>query len=366
MGSNQARLLSEMDEYDLVGVCDQIEERAEEVADSTGAKAYADFATCLREERPDVAAVATQSASHAALTLMAAECGSMRGVYTEKPMATNMRDARAMVETCERNGVKLVINHQRRIRPDLVKARELIESGAVGTVRRIRAQCAGDVLSDGTHAIDSALHLADDPEAQWVFAALHREINEEMIARAERQRQAGKESRPGYRYGHLVENGAMAVVQLATDLRVELFTGDMREEGRIYQDYEVFGEEGRIWRTGDRVRPNLFIQDAEGGDLRIGRDEDWQLVGVPAEDGRGAWRAVPYEDWTRERGAIAEGYRRLAAWIHDERPHEMCARNALRGFEVLMAIYESARLRRRIELPLEQERFPLELMVDAS
>ena len=41
----------------------------------------------------------------------------------------------------------------------------------------------------------------------------------------------------------------------------------------------------------------------------------------------------------------------------------MSGENALRGFEVIMAIYESARLHKKITLPLQQDRFPLELMV---
>ena len=366
MGNTQARLLNQSEEFELAAVCDLVEENVGRVAEATGATAYTDFAECLRSEQPDVAAVCSDNVSHAPLTIQAAECESVRGIYTEKPMATSMGDARAMVDACESNGVKLVINHQRRIGPDMVKARELIEDGAIGVVRRIRVQCAGDVLSDGTHAIDSALHLAGDPEVEWVFGALHREINQEMIERAERQRASGKTSKPGYRYGHPVENGAMAVCRLASGVRIEMFCGDMREQNRIYQDYEVFGDRGRIWRTGDKVRPNLFIQDAEGGDLEIGVDENWQLVGMPAEGGDGTWRTVRYEGWQERHDMKEEAYRRFAAWIHEGRTHEMRARNALRGFEIIMAPYESARQRRRIELPLEEEAFPLQLMLEAG
>ena len=38
----------------------------------------------------------------------------------------------------------------------------------------------------------------------------------------------------------------------------------------------------------------------------------------------------------------------------------------MRGFEVLMGIFESARLRRKLTLPIEQERYPLALMIDAG
>jgi hypothetical protein len=43
--------------------------------------------------------------------------------------------------------------------------------------------------------------------------------------------------------------------------------------------------------------------------------------------------------------------------------HPLSAEKALKGFEVVMAVYESARLHKRIRLPLEQEKFPLELMM---
>ena len=38
--------------------------------------------------------------------------------------------------------------------------------------------------------------------------------------------------------------------------------------------------------------------------------------------------------------------------------------SALKGHEIVMAIYESARTRSRIELPLKQDAFPLQVMVD--
>jgi predicted dehydrogenase len=364
MGRNQAGILDRMPEFELVAVCDINEENVQRAAEATGATPYTDFAEALQKEQPELVAVPSSNASHAPLTIQAAGCPSVRGVYTEKPMAVSMGEARAMVEACEQAGVKLVINHQRRIGPDMVEARKLIEQGAIGQVRRVRVQNAGDILSDGTHAVDSALHLLGDPDVDWVFGALHREIDEAMIERAERQRAKGKTSKPGYRYGHPVENGGMAIVQVNDEggPRIELFCGDMREDFRIYQDYEVFGDAGRIWRTGDKHEPNLFIQDAEGGTWGAGLDE-WTLKPVEGE-GPGGWRPVPVEGRRAVHG-IERGLRKMALWIHEDRPHEMCARNALRGFEIIMSVYESARTGKKIEMPLQQDEFPLQLMVDA-
>lgn len=358
MGSGQARILSRMEEFDLVGVCDAVEENAAKAADQTGAKAYAGFAEMLAAEKPDTVSICTANDSHAPLTTAAAEAG-VRGVYCEKPMATNMADARAMVRACEVAGAVLVINHQRRIGPDLLAMRRLMDEGAVGDVRLVRAQCAGDLLSDGTHMIDSTMWLLGDPDVSWVFGQIYREIDEKAIERAASYH---GDPDPGFRYGHAIENGGLAVFETAGGVRVELLSGEMREEGRVYQDYEVFGSSGRLWRTDDGSDPNLFIQDAAGGSWAAGMD-GWRYKPMPADGGMpGIWRPVELEGGRK--GAIEKGYRLFAEAIRTGADHPMAGAVALKGFEVLMAIYESARVSKRIRLPLEQDRFPLDLMIE--
>ena len=358
MGSGQARILSRMEEFDLVGVCDAVAENAAKVAEATGATAYPDFAEMLDAVKPDTVTVCTANDSHAAFTIAAAEAGA-RGVYCEKPMATNMADGRAMVEACERAGAVLVVNHQRRIGADLLAMRRLLDEGAIGKLRLLRTQCAGDLLSDGTHMIDSAMWLLGDPDVAWVFGQIYREIDQKAIERAASYH---GDPAPGFRYGHAIENGGMATFETADGLRVEMLSGEMREHGRVYQDYEAFGSGGRLWRTDDSAEPNLFIQDAQGGDRIEGMD-DWHYRPIPAPDAtRGFWRPVPVEG--ERRGAIGKSYQLFAEAIHTGAAHPMSGRIALKGFEVLMAIYESARLSKRVSLPLQQDRFPLDLMIE--
>ena len=360
MGRNQAKILAKLDEFELVGVTDIDPANAARAAEATGAKVYADFAGMLAAEKPDTVTVCTCNDTHAALTIAAAQSG-VRGVYCEKPMATTLADARAMVVACREAGIPLVINHQRRIGADLLTARRLIEDGAIGEVRLIRGNCAGDILSDGTHLIDSILWLAGDASVQWVFGQVHRDLAV-MAAKNTKMKRADE---PGTRYGHVVESGGTAVIQLEGDVRVELCTGDLRDGRRAYQDYEVFGDAGRLWRTGDRHKPNLFIQDAEGGTWTAGLDE-WTYKPVPTNGGAlGAWRPVEIPENMPTAG-IPGGYERFARMIHEGEEHPMSGETALRGHEIVMAIYESARLHRRIDLPLEQGRFPLELMIEAG
>jgi predicted dehydrogenase len=342
-----------------VAVCDVDPDSAESCGAELGVRQFTDVDEALREERPDVVAICTNNTTHAPLAIRAASAGA-RGVYCEKPMATNMADARAMVETCHKAGAVLVVNHQRRLGADLVEMRRLIQSGAIGEVKLLRGRCAGDILSDGTHLIDSIMWLARDGAVDWVFGQVHRDMAY-FADKGERLGRRGDE--PGFRYGHPVESGGFGVCQFTSGLRAEILCGDMIEKGRAYQDYEVHGTRGRLWRTGDRKRPNLFIQDAAGGDWKAGKD-DWVYKPVPCDSGeRGQWRAVEPEPLF-EGSAIAEGYRRLVHSVFDTEDHPMSGEVALRGFEVLMAVYESARLNRRIDLPLAQDRFPLEVMIE--
>ena len=46
--------------------------------------------------------------------------------------------------------------------------------------------------------------------------------------------------------------------------------------------------------------------------------------------------------------------------------HPLAGEVALRGFEVVMAIYESARTRCMIRMPLQQDQFPLAVMIEES
>lgn len=358
MGKGQTRILAEHPEFELLAVCDVDEARAKETAAKHGVKAYTDFAEMLAKEKPDTASICTGNTTHAPLTIMAAEAG-VKGVYCEKPMAHCMADARAMVETCRKRKVALVVNHQRRVGPDLTAARRLITDGALGELLYVRGNCAGDILSDGTHLVDSLQWLTGDQEVEWVLGQVHRDFSAH-IARATKD---GKPAQAvGTRYGHVVEAGGMGVYHLKSGLRIELFCGDITVPRRNYQDYEVVGAKGRLWRLGDRLSPNLYISDAAGGPLEVMPGEGgWFWQPLPAPSGKGMWRAVePLENLPK--GALVKGYDLFVDMIRNGTPHPMSGEIALRGFEVIMAIYESARTNAKIILPLKQDRFPLELM----
>lgn len=336
-----ARAMRTLDNYQIAACCDLDERAAGELAEEVGVAAiYADYDDMLARERPDVVTIVTPNDSHADLTIRAAEAGA-RGVYCEKPMATCLAEGQAMVAACRRHGTALAVNHQRRMSPPVVKMRELIADGALGEVYLFRGSCAGDLLSDATHLVDTIRCLAGDASVRWVFGQVHRLPAEELPRRAGGVQLASG----GFRYGHPVETGAVGIWEFEDAVRAEVYCGDLRLPDRSYGDYEVWGTEGRLWRAGDAADPPLLIQDDRGG---------W-------------WQAVEVDAYAQPEMHTLTGrncYSRFAEMVQHGSDHPLSGDSALEDLEIVMAVYESARLRAKVELPLEQLRFPLEIMIE--
>jgi predicted dehydrogenase len=96
---------------------------------------------------PDIDAIVeiTSDDMHAPVAIDAMNAG--KHVYLEKPMATNLADARAMVEAAERNRVKLVIGYMKRYDPGAELAKRIIDglraSNELGPITYMRAHCFG-------------------------------------------------------------------------------------------------------------------------------------------------------------------------------------------------------------------------------
>lgn len=346
MGRGQATIISGLPAYRLAAVCDVLPQAAAETAAKHGCAHGTDPAALLRAHRPEVVAICTGNDTHAALTLLAAEHGA-RAVYCEKPMAVDLDDARRMVAACAAAGTRLVVNHQRRTGADLKAMRSAIASGAIGQVRRVRMQNAGDVLSDGTHAIDSLRFLLGDAPWERVLAQVHRG---DPALKEKPKRQS---DRAGWRFGHPVEDGAVAEIDFAGGVRAEILCGDLVEGYTAYQSYEVFGTAGRLWRWGDcqpcaasgkdgppQWNGNVLISDGRPGTHQAVFDTaSWPYRAQPQAGGE--WRLLT-PDGDPLRNLIADAYTALAACLETGAPHAMDGAVGLADQELVTAIYASA------------------------
>ncbi|MDP9369682.1 MAG: Gfo/Idh/MocA family oxidoreductase [Chloroflexota bacterium] len=137
VGAHLPAILRLRDRLELVAVADVRAEAAKEAAERFGAAhAYTDTRELLDRSDIDAVVICTPEFLHAGQTLAAAAAG--KHVLCEKPMAATVAEADAMLDACQRAGVRLMIGHSRRFTPRYQRIREAIDRGDIGEVRLVR------------------------------------------------------------------------------------------------------------------------------------------------------------------------------------------------------------------------------------
>lgn len=273
---------------------------------------YADAAEMLKAEQLDLVSICLWHPLHAPFTELAAQ-HQPRAILCEKPMATCLEEADAMIAVCERHGIKLAIGHQRRFNRSWTHARELIGEGAIGKPLMVTVETGEGLLNCGTHVVDATRYLLGDPETEWVMGAVERNTD-----RWERNIR--------------IEDCGMALIQFRGGAQA-LIQSDLTGTSQV-EAYRVRGTDGLL--------------EVEQRSLRVlrGEGEGWEKI----DTGYG-------EPWT-------EQARELLTWIEGKSEHRGAAPQARATLEILMALYQSAREHAVVRTPLQEGRNPLDLMVE--
>lgn len=131
IGERHATVLTDLPEFDLVGVADVVDGRAHGYAERFKTRAYRDLETLIASERPEVIEVCTPSGMHAGHVIAAARAG-VPNIVVEKPMALTLADADAMIAACAEHGSRLFVVQQNRYNPPIRKLREALDAGRLG------------------------------------------------------------------------------------------------------------------------------------------------------------------------------------------------------------------------------------------
>ena len=117
---------------EIAGFFDFVSERAQELAEEYGSKAYSSLDELLEDKSVDAVSVCVANAYHAETTIKALRSG--KHVLCEKPMAISLEDCEEMIKEAERSGKRLMIGHNQRLTPAHRRAKEIIASGEMGKV----------------------------------------------------------------------------------------------------------------------------------------------------------------------------------------------------------------------------------------
>ncbi|SIS56103.1 Predicted dehydrogenase [Zobellia uliginosa] len=125
----------------LTAVASRSLEKAKTFADEYGAAHTFDSYEALFESKEvDVVYIATPHTSHEALSISAMENG--KHVLCEKPMGVNPDQVARMIAVAEKNKVFLMEALWSRFNPSIRKAKQLVESGEIGSVAFVHADFA--------------------------------------------------------------------------------------------------------------------------------------------------------------------------------------------------------------------------------
>jgi predicted dehydrogenase len=152
--------LSKLPQVELAAAVDVREESAHQLAQQYHIRdVYTDYRRVM--ERDDIQAVVilTKSPTHHAMVLAAAQTG--KHILMQKPFAANLAEAQTMIEAVTKAGIKLVTSFQHRYFPESLRAKEYLESDAIGRLRFIRQIHHQPELMDvGPHGIDLIRHFS--------------------------------------------------------------------------------------------------------------------------------------------------------------------------------------------------------------
>ena len=326
-GYEHADAYAAREDCSLVACVDLVTEYAEAFADEFGIPedcVFEDHEEMLAEVDPDLVSVCTPIPTHAEIVVDCATAG-VDAVHCEKPMARTWGEAREMAQECDRRDVQLTFGHQRRFGDPFRRAKDLLDEGAVGDLRRIEISW-GNLFDNGSHTVDLAGYFAGDRPGSWVMGQI--DYSTEHV-----------------RYGVHTADHAFASWQYENGVHGVLATGDdVPLTGGPYDFYDVMH---RLVGTAGEME----IGRREGPSLRIRREgADWETVDVADELGGRVDLAI-----ADVVGAIPSGESELRAEL------------ALNATEILFGAHESARRRGRVELPLTGVYdHPLESMIEAG
>lgn len=153
-------------ETEIVAAADINKDRLSAFSKRWGVKSvYEDYNEMLEKEDLEIVSVTANTSMHCKITIKSAKSG-VKAIFCEKPIATSLEEADKMIKICDKEHVKLIINHTRRWDPYYQKAKELINGGEIGDLTSITGYFTSGLLIMGTHLFDLLRFFSGD--VKWV------------------------------------------------------------------------------------------------------------------------------------------------------------------------------------------------------
>ena len=329
ISKNHLDAVSQIPEAEFVAVCDLVEEKMQAVAENYGIKnLYNNYQDMLENEKLDLVSICTPSGLHPQMGIDVAK--HKINVLTEKPMATNIESADALIRACDQNKVKLFVVKQNRLNATMQLLKRAIDKVRFGRIYLAESNVfwqrpqsyydaekwRGTWEFDGGAFMNQASHYVD--ALYWLLG----NVDSVMAYTATMARRIEAED-TGCAILHF-RNGIIATIN------VTMLTYPKNFEGSI----TIIGEKGTVKIGGVAVNKieKWEFEDYDDDD-RIAQDANYQPPNVYG------FGHNPY-------------YRNVIDVLLGKDVPSTDGRDGRKSVEIIQAIYRSAKTGKRVSLPL--------------
>ncbi len=210
---------------------------AEKAKAYAGARSWATIDEAVADPAVDAVYIALPVAMHADAAIAALRAG--KHVLCEKPMALNYAEAQRMVEEGRASGRLLGVSYYRRLYPKLIRAKQLIAEGAIGTPLVAEANCHGWLETlEGREWLKDPKMAGGGP----LFDTASHRIDAMSFLFGKAECACGMLSNAVHRMG--VEDSATVVMKFPGGVHGVV---DVRWNSRVARDqFRIIGAEGEI------------------------------------------------------------------------------------------------------------------------
>lgn len=314
----------------MVVACDISEARLLEAERrSRGIRTTTDVSTVIRDPEVTAVVVATQATNHYAVVTAVLDAG--KPCLVEKPMTTDVEQARRLRDMAASNGQILMVGHVFRFNPAINVMQKLLSSGALGQLEYLTFTRTnlGPIRSDVnvvwdlmTHDVSILLHFMNETPT-WVSAqgAAYLRPDCEDVAFATIGFERGVVA--NIRASWLDPRKVREITAVGTSKMAFFNDLDPAEPVRVFDkgairepSYESFGEFKLVTRSGDVVSPAVaaseplknqcqhFLRALGGATVLSDADDGLRVVSILSAINQSiASRGVPQSLATASAGA---------------------------------------------------------------
>jgi predicted dehydrogenase len=164
MGKHHARILAEIPECELIGVCDIDKDKGQKIAKEYNCTYHGNIKELL--SKTDAVIIATPTNTHRDITIEALNKGNH--VLVEKPISLDLEEADEIITAASRNNLILQVGHIERFNPAILASKKVVQNPLFIEAHRLspfygRGVDVSVVLDLMVHDLDIILNYVKSP-----------------------------------------------------------------------------------------------------------------------------------------------------------------------------------------------------------